>query len=266
MDSIRRQGCVVYNNLRDRVILQGTPYPFGRGDYDVVILAGQSNVVGYQDIGDLPVGYQGSNRDVKFMRGNSRLTFFDSTDSNTYQNPQIDTRWAAQTPLMWKLTDEYGELLFLQEAVGNTGFDDEWRDSGVNYQRLIQKIVNLRGNFGGRLNFKCMVFAQGEKDAFISSASTYYETRLGELVSAVRTATGEANLPVVIARLNSNCPRTYAGDVITAQNDWVASDANGYIADVDLCQLDTDNIHYTPTGYDCYANAVKSVIDTNELI
>ena len=125
--------------------------------------------------------------------------------------------------------------------------------SGTLYNRIIDYIgeaITYFASVGLTPEWE-MIWLQGEKDASNDSgldADTYYQTDLTALISGIRTAVGDASMPVVLCSLTNLSPALpQTSKINTAFTNIAGSDSNITLLDTSLWQKD-DGIHYDATG------------------
>lgn len=169
-------------------------------EYDIIVVAGQSNAQGY-GLGPVDAPFVPDDR-IQVMP--QRVNFFGGYSIAKAEEPLVDGQPIANFWLSFAreyvnagLLEPGRKLLILQAAVGGTGFlDKRWGLNDDLYQNMLRMIETaLALNPGNEL--KALLWHQGETDANLRSSEATYTTNLTTLVQGVRTKSGAPGLPFV---------------------------------------------------------------------
>lgn len=254
------------------------------------INAGQSNVDGAIPTANLPAPYQQAYQNVKFYRRstdfNLKFSSLDWTDEDSYKagNPGAGSFYANQFFLYPQIQSVLArDIYVVQHALGGTALSGVWKPTatiGQMYKDLIFKTLSLKNTItridGAAPDFKFFYWGQGENDARVEADANAYQTNLTNFINGIRTETGLATLPFLIAKLHigiasaSSPAHPYYATVRAAQ---VAVCQGGgsaisgvYLVDNDAAELAADFIHYTSDGYSTISDNALLAAIANGLI
>jgi hypothetical protein len=257
------------------MIIRGTKKPGinfknnGGGPRNCILGAGQSNFGdGTGDVSStLPVGYQQTFYNCPMCQFSTdralKVAPLNYLDNTTYQDPVQNAGFAINIFLPVLTQAEVGgDLYSCFYSQGDTSLADDWKSTatiGAHYINMVNKFLQFkRGCFNADgVNPVCKFFVwdQGEKDGRIEVNANNYETNLTNLINNLRTAIGEASLPVILPLFNSDIagapvnPVTFWETVQNAKIAVAAAMTNVITVAMEDAEMDTDLIHYTPAGY-----------------
>lgn len=107
------------------------------------------------------------------------------------------------------------------------------------------------------LNVRGLIWHQGESDSLHAGAPEAYLDRFTDVVAAIRTAVGDANLPIFYGTV----PATslwYSDVVRTAHLDFAAGDANAYCRDNDGLTFLSDGLHFNAASSQTFGEWVAT--------
>ena len=228
----------------------------------VFFLGGQSNMVG-----------QGANADLSILAPTLNGTQDDVVIwHNSDDNSNTTSGWVKLAPGQGRSGSEFGpelalgraladaypdyQIALVKHAVGGTNLDVEWNPNGPGplYSGFLESVSNALDAFdadGLSYDIGGMFWMQGERDARFTDMAANYQDNLLDLIAAVRSEAGVANLPFVIGRISENLPdATYTEeDIIRAAMDAVAAgDDQVGLVDTDSFGLKSDSVHFDSAG------------------
>ena len=170
------------------------------GPYDIIILAGQSNAVGY--------GHGATDYKLKHLSDVWVLDDDQPEEVFAIQEPwKIRLRQAQDVytgSLAVRFADEYikagnlqpgRKLLIVHCAAGGTGFcKSEWGVGNLLYRRMID-LADYALNLNSENKIVAFLWHQGEHDAFEKNPPENYKKQLFEVISDVRSKYG--NMPFI---------------------------------------------------------------------
>lgn len=226
------------------------------GSVNIDIGAGQSNLVGREDVSNLPTFFEGDYNVVNIFNGNS----FDALNISEDNNNQLGQP-ASQYGFECTLRNLYSKyqlpVFMLKYGVGGTSLENDWSATGANYLQLETYLNNLKSNFndlGITIKWRSFVWIQGEKDCKFNDMANNYQSNLEDLILRVQNLTS-SDIKFIIWQLNLNAPQlnpTYLENlntIRTAQNNVVNQDIEKrFLVNMDDATL-KDTIHYDGDGY-----------------
>jgi hypothetical protein len=249
------------------------------GRRPIFLFAGQSNVNGFKNIADLPVQFQQEFNNVKFFihSADNHLQFknINWQDNTTYQAGTQAAKYSTQFEAFTRIQTQLGtDAYFIQYSAGNNILAVDWLSTtvGANFDTLLYRAVQMKNCVTDQDNetpdFRFFYWGQGEADAGTLAYANAYETNLTNFINNFRTRLGYS-VPFLIARLNTNvslvsCP--YAATVRAAQTAVAGALSNVFLVNMDDCEMETDSVHYTNTGYGQIGANIISVAQTNGLL
>lgn len=191
--------------------------PEDQSGYDVVLLAGQSNMVGYnndynpkRDIID-PNVYQWGRFD-----GNDGIIIpatvgLQHADSNSYINNTVGPGVSFSTAYATsRLIDSKRKLLLVPVAFGGTGFSDKhWRPGDDLFEAAVSRAnAALASNAGNRM--VAILWLQGETDAINGFTKSQYSDAVTDLIYTFRARIrGASTTPFILGKF-VNGPGSWA--------------------------------------------------------
>lgn len=229
---------------------------------NLVILAGQSNAVGFGDTGDLTdSSYADTYSNVRTMWQVATSV----TNPPNYNTGELQSLAPIQSNLfgldasLGRALDEAGGRWDIAKfALAGTSFVDHWLpDStyptsdpdGINlYTRFINFVKSALANTGSTL--KAIVWVHGEADTRATDGPQNYADNMVTFVNQVREDLG-VEVPFVFGRLNDDYSWT-APEVNACramQESLRALLPSMSMVNQDTAALAADNVHYTADGY-----------------
>ena len=209
----------------------------------IVILAGQSNMVGHGQLSeldgtDLPAGVQ----------------LFDLNPRDGCLGPEIGF---ARTFLD---SIEVDELWLIKYAVGGSSllaWEKTWSadragiaddaDKGALYPRLIRHVKQVIQ--GEDVQLLACLWMQGESDSRYQPAAAQYQRNLKRLIADIRDDLGQPELHFVIGLVNPTPARfAYLSTVRAAQSQAAKTLPNVSLVDTDGLSKHEDELHYDTAG------------------
>lgn len=220
------------------------------GGYDVILLAGQSNMVGkgnpidpVLDATDPNVYQYGNNRDIVVV-GRDALDHVDEAIGDMGLGMTFAKRYASETLLHGRT------VLLVPVADGGTGFNTGyWRSGGVGYINAVNQAnaAMIQGN--GENRFVGMLWHQGESDSFALNQAQY-SADIDLLISGFRSEiTGaSATTPFVVGEMLETWERPQSDPIRAALLDTPnRNDYTSHVASFDL--NDSDGIHFDAPSF-----------------
>ncbi len=213
----------------------------------VLLLAGQSNMVGWAYNSNLPQELQQPRTDIDIYWGGAW----------TYLHPGLgggSSYFGPEITFCRDIVDaQPGEdIVFVKYAVGGTNLWNDWRpDDGVQYTNFMSAVDNALLSVS-EPEIVGMIWMQGESDAWsIHSTLEHaqeYQQNLTGFIQHIRADFGVPDLPFVIGRI-SQSPVWIWGDIVRqAQVNVSQMVPNTALVDTDDLPLRSDNMHYNASG------------------
>ena len=235
-------GCSVFSKLKHTEDLSS------KEEYEVILMGGQSNMVG-----------QGKQSDLEKMTF-ANITFFDfSLDANLTKSKD---HFGPEIGLSKELSKNYPnkKFILIKYAIGGASLLD-WSPNynkgkaeitghpefGNMYDKLLTLTDSLTNGYNVKI--KALLWMQGERDARIPEAGENYYQNFELLISSIRKDLGNQNLPVIFGKVNPPEDGYPALDaVVNAQIRISKVIPNTYIIDTDDLEKWKDNLHYSSNG------------------
>jgi len=171
----------------------------------VFLLAGQSNMVGYGVVADLPAPYHAPLPNVKFWdSGSSQWTALRGGFGGTaaYFGPEVS--FGYQIHRMFPKDDVY----LVKYAVGGTNLAVDWNPDGSGrYYTAFKSTVSaaLQNLSHAHLSptIAGMIWMQGESDTLDHAYAAAYAANLTNFIIRVRSDLAVPNMPLVVGRIES---------------------------------------------------------------
>ncbi len=233
--------------------------------YHAYKLIGQSNGVGYANIGTAPSDLRSAftKTDVfNFVTGNIEPLTPGVNNSTEYINYASVTNLGCELRLMRLLegTNVNSKKLLIKCCKGATNMYSNWAvPGGYMYQgsRDVYNATKAKADF----ILKAIVFVQGESDV-INGNYLGYQAGLEALIAQERINCGDPTVPFIIVRLSSNMVLDATG-LTFVQNvqTIVAQQPYNKLVDMNdqICGSD-GVVHYAAAQYDVMAQRVFSAI------
>lgn len=169
----------------------------------VLLMGGQSNMLGRASVSGLPASLQGAQSDVLLFGGS------DGTAGTTLVSLQPDGKNAGEfgpeVTFGRKMADDYpaADFALIKYAAGGTALYNDWAPgSGAQYTLFKQTVTSGLAalvNAGYSPDIIGMLWHQGESDA-IEGQQANYQTNLTNFIADVRSNYG-ANLPFMVGEI-----------------------------------------------------------------
>lgn len=223
---------------------------------DVIILAGQSNMVGGAETASVPEHL------MEYVQENDRIlqrSWINGDDwGNGWENLKPRGPWIGPEMMFGHVLSEslpQNNLAFMKIAYNGTNLSCSWDPDGCGLN-LFQKMCELIDtwteqleNMGWDVRFCGFIWVQGEGDCTAQWAAKRYEENLNQLISGVRFATGNASLPCVAAKMNPMAEEYQWKDLYHAGVDAVAANDEKVAAvTCKTVSLKKDLVHFTTEG------------------
>lgn len=224
-------------------------------DWDVYLLGGQSNAVGWNTNRNvLPAALQAPQPDVMLFHGVggswSDLAPGSGNNANAF-GPEVTfgRTLADDNPTR--------NIAIVKYAVSGTGLVDDWNpdDPGVNdYDRFLATLDDAIAALpaGDTYSVAGMLWMQGERDTNFAAATAAYDANLANFISKVRTDVGAPDMPFVIGQLAFavvSAARTDNWPVVqNAQAHNAALDDDAYLVVTTDLPLQADALHLTSSA------------------
>ena len=193
------------------------------GVTNTYLLSGQSNMVGWGTIDELP------NDEKKF--GNTRIW---NNSENTYQALKLGDNNNGAQPFLFGIEAPIGHQIYyhqlglthiVKSAFGGTSLFGAWNAEGNHMGvslRRTQREVLQHAEFLFRRDlkpiYKSFVWIQGQSDAAVEERALQYEENLGGLIDYVRSLTGQDELKAIVTQTHNRINTyPYMGTVRAAQ-------------------------------------------------
>ena len=236
-----------------------TTQVIAQNHYTVYLLGGQSNAAGKAPLSDLPANLQTPQTEVQIFHGdnNGNGIWQDlqpglSQEGSNFFGPEITMgRDLANA-------NPDANIRIIKYALGDTTLHTNWNPStpGPQYTAFDNTVSNALAALisdGDTFSIEGMAWMQGESDGWSRRSSQAqaqaYSTNLTNLVAAVRTDLGIADLPFVIGKI-SDSDFWDLGEFIRNGQEMVSqSVAHTFIVDTDdLNLIERLQLHYDAPG------------------
>lgn len=227
---------------------------------DVVIMAGQSNMIG--NFGE---------PELLFMGTDYALPQPDVFEDYRIDGVERATGWGALQPHPEVPNSSYGceltfgrsladdpalpQLAILKVAVGGTNLAERWNPNNQNdlYDAMLlfvdQSLAELE-LLGYEPRVTAFAWWQGDGDLWVPEWVAAYQTNLTNLVAAVRSDLGspETHALIVQTPINHGKPADLVAQMRQAKADFVAADPHASLINTDDLSFYDSNIHVDGTG------------------
>ncbi len=209
----------------------------------IVILAGQSNMVGHGQLSEL--GGRGLPSGVKLFDLNPREGYF---------GPEVGFAHAFQNEM------QLDELWLIKYAVGGSSllaWEPNWSaeraattddsDKGALYPRLIRHVQQI--TLGQDVQLLACLWMQGESDSRYETAAAQFQSNLQRLIEQMRADLHQAEMQFIIGMVNPSPARfTYLSTVRAAQKRVAQTQPIVSLVDTDGLTKHDDELHYDTAG------------------
>jgi hypothetical protein len=219
---------------------------------DLVVVAGQSNAVGYGlDAAEVPKELRRSDPGIRIWNGSAFVPLAPGANTGTVKYPQS---WGPETGFarQWRATHPSGELFIVKSAKGSTalaaGPGLDWapasRELFADTGQAVRKARAALAASGRTPRVTAILWMQGEEDAGDRTRAGAYRTNLTRALAAMRADWGDPSTRIVVGRITPGFP--YARVVRAAQASATA-EAGAALVDTDSYPLQ-DGVHYAAQG------------------
>lgn len=241
--------------------------------YDIIILAGQSNAVGF-GCGETDYQLKHENR-IQELYDDQGICYIQDKEGKDYlpiyrpwKLKLVDAADGRKNSLAMRFADEYVEqgclaedrkVLLLRCAVGGTGFyNGNWGVGMLLYERMLD-MIRYALDLNSENRVVAFLWHQGESDAFerqdwsYEERRTYYYNNLKPVIEKVRTFCDQPKLPFLCGGLIDDWSQEYRQpcDAVMEATKQVCADV-GCAAFADATGLlsnnqktgNGDNIHF----------------------
>lgn len=200
-----------------------------RKEVDVIILAGQSNALGFPNETN-GFGTTGTSLPVELQSNQVHRSW--NTTSTSPNNDWIDQPLHPQSPEYWGVeitglnsiyTNYHRLLVLVKVAKGSTGLYDtnRWQKGGTCYVQLTNSMLSAKARLqaeGYTVNWRQLWWIQGENDATAESNAVAYATNFNRFWIDLCADTGLAtNTSIVLAPLADHYGNSFAAAVRSNQ-------------------------------------------------
>jgi len=218
-----------------------------------VVLAGQSNALGWVEATSLPEHLQGPLDYARIWNADRQVFEVLWAGVNT-GNPQQPSSVGPEVQFAYAWSRAHpGETLYIVKvAQSSTGLADDglkpdWSpQSGELFAAAAQQVAAARLASGEAVSG--VLWMQGEEDASAGGKALSYRANLAELFGRIRTDWGSVDTPILFGRIASQAGLPYAEIVRQAQGTVDVSDGNAVLVDTDSFPLQPDNLHFNAAG------------------
>lgn len=217
-------------------------------EVSVLLLAGQSNMVGLARIDELGAEESGPQARVLFFEGGEWRRY-----EPRYSQPEAAVGLGPEVTAGRAVAEATGATVgIVKVAVGGTNLYYDWNADrpGSLYQTLRETAAEalrklrekgLRGRIGG------VLWMQGESDAVAPMPAAMYGAHLARLIQRAREDAGDPELPFVLGRITPSPLWPYAAAVRAAQ-EAAARGPNARFVNTDDLPRRVDLAHYDTRG------------------
>ena len=221
----------------------------GSEKYYVVLMGGQSNMVGQGELSDIGVWNIPAN-----------ITYF-----NLNRKPDFSphpTRFGPEVGVSEMLHREFPDTKFIliKYALGGSSLLD-WApdydrekaritghpEFGNMFADFFQKVDSITGNY--ETEMLALLWMQGERDARVPEAGRDYHKNFSAFINAVRERTASKDLPVIFGMINPDQKRYTAVETVRqAQRNVAREFENVHVVETSGLEKREDNLHYSSVG------------------
>lgn len=246
---------IIYESLRDDT------------EYYVVLLAGQSNMLGLGDVSALDKSEQQLPVNIKYFN-------FGREGRLNYQPQKFGPEVSFSHLLHESFPDKH--FAIIKYAIGSSSLLDwspDWSYEkaritghphyGPLYEDFMDKVRRITG--GKKVKYLGLLWMQGEKDATYPEVGKEYYKNLSAFLARLRSDLNRPDLPVLLGRINPPLAEFPAvKSVRSAQEEASQKLTNVYLVDADGLDKLTDDLHYNTEGQlelgRRFAQSLKEVI------
>jgi len=232
----------------------------------LVVVAGQSNALGWSDIHLIAPELQGPQPQVQIW--NAQTGAFEIMEAGVNTG---DQEWPGQAGLevafahAWA-ADHPGETLYIvKSALSSTGLandpgEPDWSPSSGELFAVTNERVQAAQAASGQ-SVSAVLWMQGEQDSVDWVKASQYEANLTGLVAAMRSAWDDAPFTVIIGRI-TDAGEPFAQMVRDAQDAVGRADPLVIVVDTDGLTMREDNLHYDTAGLASLGRAFWATLES----
>jgi hypothetical protein len=192
------------------------------------VLAGQSNMSGWGQVGELPVEARSPQSDVLYHTSGAGFGFLRTTDDDFGPELEFGRTMSAAIP---------ETIAVVKHAIGSTSLAEEWNPSlGDNiYTALMTRITNARqfwSSAGYEVQIAGVVWMQGEEDARRATMAPLYEANLLNFIDQIRADLHAKDAPFIFGQIRG-AEFPYREQVRAAQIAVDRADIGAYLVETD---------------------------------
>ena len=228
-------------------------------DIDVLILAGQSNMVGAGRVSNTP------DHLIEYVQENPAIlqrSWINGEDwEDDWHNLIPRGSWIGPEMMLGHVLSDFmpdRQFAFMKIAYNGTNLACSWDPDGCGpnlFQVLCDKVDLWEEELemmGFNVRHAGFIWVQGEGDCKVEWQANKYEENLRQLVDRVRFQTNNATLPCVIAKVNpigaNGATYDYKDIVHLAMDTVAAEDDRVATVTCKTTQLKEDLVHFTTEG------------------
>jgi hypothetical protein len=234
-------------------------------EYIVVLMAGQSNMIGLGDVKDL------DNPNLP-----TNISYFNySADS---QLKELPYNFGPEVGIAKRLNTEFPQLnfIFIKYAIGDSSIN-EWLPNveskitrHVDFGDIYGEFLKMTDSITAKYKTQNLAFLwmQGETDAKFKNTSKTYESNFRKLIENIRKDFDDSNLPILFGKVNTNRDDfKYVSNIQRAQRNIEKSTPNTYLIDTNTIEKQKDSLHYSSLGLlnlgKDYGDILRTIIKEN---
>ncbi len=215
----------------------------------VIVMAGQSNMVGAGVVSDLPTALQRPQTDVRYswQIGTNGINY-----SNGWENLRSisahGTSFASEVTFGRSVADALTEdVAIIKIAFNGNGLERWWIPSrNERYVRLVdhvRKALDDLSQQGLTPELDALVWVQSQADASWEYAAARYEQNLDSLVGSFRQEFSLPNLTFIQNQHHANSSAPYGQLVRDAKDAFTTKSINNFLVNIDSHTLNKDLTH-----------------------
>lgn len=217
-------------------------------EYDVILLGGQSNMVGQGKIADL-----------------NNMDFENILYYNFGMSPSLKTdpsEFGPEVGIAENLKEHYPDknFILIKYAIGGSSLLD-WSpeynkekaeitghpEYGNMYDSLLTKVNQITEGFETKIT--ALIWMQGARDARIPEAGMNYYNHFSLFINSIRSDLNEPELPVIYGKVNPPKSRYPAVDTVRKAQERINRNImNTFLINTDDLEKRADNVHYSTEG------------------
>ena len=237
-------GCKQANSKKETTAITG------QDRYRLIILAGQSNMVG-----------AGRKEDIALPPKNENIMYYNLGRTMDLR-PASDASFGPELGIMQKITQHFPneKFLIIKYAIGGSSiYDwspdrDELKVESMGYPKfgkMCDSLFKYSSEIVAERNVipTAFIWMQGETDSrFVQAGKEYYE-HFSKLIQRVRKEYRSDTLPVIYGKVNPE-PKRYVGlaEVQKSQDSTYRTIPHTYMVNTDGLEKRQDSLHYSSQG------------------